>query len=391
MKIAILTSGILPVPAVQGGAVENLIDFYLDYNNRHKLHDITIYSTYDEKTASHPALQSDVNHYKYIKTNSLTARIRKRISRFFQKQNRYYDFHIEYFIREAIKEIRKKHFDLIIMENRPAFSLHFKNGERIAYHLHNDNLNINIRKAEDIYNAAETIICVSDYITDRVRTINKNDIKTRTVYNGIDIARFSKVNSSVTKASLGLKNNDFVIAFIGRIIPDKGIKQLIEAMLLLTDYSDIKLLVIGSSFLGSNSGNSSFHNSLNELSKPIESNIIFTGYVNYDKIPEYLYFADIATVPSVWEEPFGLTCIESLAAGLPLITTYKGGIPEVVDEKSAILLNADNSLPQSLADAILNLYNNKEQRKKMSKEARLHASHFDKDEYSKNFFKAIEP
>ena len=321
----------------------------------------------------------------------LTVRIWKRISRFFQKQNGYYDFHIEYFIREAIKEIRKEHFDLIIMENRPAFSLHFKNDERIAYHLHNDNLNINIRKAEDIYNAAETIICVSDYITDRVRTINKNDIKTRTVYNGIDIARFSKVNSSVTKASLGLKNNDFVIAFIGRIIPDKGIKQLIEAMLLLTDYSDIKLLVIGSSFLGSNSGNSSFHNSLNELSKPIESNIIFTGYVNYDKIPEYLYFADIATVPSVWEEPFGLTCIESLAAGLPLITTYKGGIPEVVDEKSAILLNADNSLPQSLADAILNLYNNKEQRKKMSKEARLHASHFDKDEYSKNFFKAIEP
>ena len=44
MKIAILTSGILPVPAVQGGAVENLIDFYLAYNERQKLHDITVYS-----------------------------------------------------------------------------------------------------------------------------------------------------------------------------------------------------------------------------------------------------------------------------------------------------------------------------------------------------------
>ena len=43
MKIAILTSGILPVPAVLGGAVENLIDFYLEYNERHQLHDITIY------------------------------------------------------------------------------------------------------------------------------------------------------------------------------------------------------------------------------------------------------------------------------------------------------------------------------------------------------------
>jgi hypothetical protein len=44
MKIAILTSGILPVPAVQGGAVENLIDFSLEYNDRYRLHDITIYS-----------------------------------------------------------------------------------------------------------------------------------------------------------------------------------------------------------------------------------------------------------------------------------------------------------------------------------------------------------
>ena len=44
MKIAILTSGILPVPAVLGGAVENLIDYYLEYNNQHRQHNITVYS-----------------------------------------------------------------------------------------------------------------------------------------------------------------------------------------------------------------------------------------------------------------------------------------------------------------------------------------------------------
>ena len=38
MKIAVLTSGILPVPAVLGGAVENLIDYYIEYNNQKKLH-----------------------------------------------------------------------------------------------------------------------------------------------------------------------------------------------------------------------------------------------------------------------------------------------------------------------------------------------------------------
>ena len=53
MKLAVLTCGMLPIPAVQGGAVENLIDFYLDYNNRKKLHDITVYSPWDAKVKKH--------------------------------------------------------------------------------------------------------------------------------------------------------------------------------------------------------------------------------------------------------------------------------------------------------------------------------------------------
>ena len=58
MKIAVITSGILPVPAVQGGAVENLIDFYLDYNATHHLHNITVFSVWHPKTKFHKALKS---------------------------------------------------------------------------------------------------------------------------------------------------------------------------------------------------------------------------------------------------------------------------------------------------------------------------------------------
>ena len=75
MKIAIITSGILPVPAVQGGAVENLIDYVLEYNDQHHLHDITVYSTYCKRVLEHPALQSSVNHYKYVKTHSIFFRL----------------------------------------------------------------------------------------------------------------------------------------------------------------------------------------------------------------------------------------------------------------------------------------------------------------------------
>ena len=62
MKIAILTSGILPVPSVQGGAVETLVDHYLEYNDQHQLHDITVFSVYHPAVLKHPALRSEVNH-----------------------------------------------------------------------------------------------------------------------------------------------------------------------------------------------------------------------------------------------------------------------------------------------------------------------------------------
>ena len=56
MKIAVLTSGILPVPAVQGGAVENFLDYFLEYNSVHHLHDITVYSVWHPDVENHPAL-----------------------------------------------------------------------------------------------------------------------------------------------------------------------------------------------------------------------------------------------------------------------------------------------------------------------------------------------
>lgn len=79
MKIAILTSGIFPVPAVQGGAVETLVDYYLEYNDRHRLHDITVFSVSHPKVDGHAARRSDVNHYRYIDTSSLWAKVRKRL------------------------------------------------------------------------------------------------------------------------------------------------------------------------------------------------------------------------------------------------------------------------------------------------------------------------
>ena len=110
MKIAIITCGILPIPAVQGGAVENLIDFYLEYNNRKKLHDMTIYSPWDPKIANHPALTSDVNHYVYIDVSSLKAKIARKLYGYIH-HNEYYNYFIEYYFEKVYINLKKKKYN----------------------------------------------------------------------------------------------------------------------------------------------------------------------------------------------------------------------------------------------------------------------------------------
>ena len=85
MRLAVLTCGMLPIPAVQGGAVENLIDFYLEYNDRKKIHHITVYSPWDVKVKENTSISSDVNHYCYIDVTSIKARIERRIYKYLHK------------------------------------------------------------------------------------------------------------------------------------------------------------------------------------------------------------------------------------------------------------------------------------------------------------------
>ena len=390
MKIAILTSGILPVPAVQGGAVENLIDFYLTYNNEHHLHDITVYSVWHPDIVNHHVLNSKVNHYIYIKVNGLYAKLKKKWYQLTHK-NEYYHYSIEFYLHKAMMDIRRKDFDIIIMENRPAYALKIKEvtNARIVYHLHNEKLDKEVAKAQEIYNAASLIITVSDYIKRRVQTINPQDTKTRTVHNGINLSAFSNLTKS-DRSIMGFKENDFIIVFSGRVNRDKGIMELIKAMNLLKDYPHIKLMIIGSTFFGNATKDDDFTTGLKDKAKPLKERIIFTGFIPYSLMPKYLKMANVAVIPSIWNDPFPTTVLEAQAMGLPIITTRRGGIPEEVTEENAILLKTDEHLVEKLATAILDLYNNPEKRKQMSAISLERSKLFDKETYAKNFFAALE-
>lgn len=390
MKIAILTSGILPIPAVQGGAVENLADFYLEYNNQHRLHDITVYSVWHPKVESHPALQSDVNHYIYIKVSGWWAKLRKKRYQLTHGEE-YYHYTIEYYLHEAMKDIQKKDFDIILMENRPAYALKIKkiSNAKLVYHLHNEKLDKRVPKFQEIYDAVDGILTVSNYIKKCVQTINPLDQKTQTIYNGINLAAFRK-NVTIDRTALGFRNDDFVLIFSGRINREKGIMELIEAINQLTDYPQIKLMVLGSSFYGNVTDEDDFTRELRFKAESLKERIIFTGFIPYPDIPEYLSIADVAVIPSIWNDPFPTTILEAQAMGLPIIATNRGGIPEEVTEDNAILLQTDEHFVNNLANAILELYQYPEKRKQMSAASLERSKLFDKETYAKNFFKALE-
>ena len=390
MKIAILTSGILPIPAVQGGAVENLTDFYLEYNNQHRLHDITIYSVWHPDVERHPALQSTVNHYIYIKVTGLWAKLKKKWYQL-TRHEEYYHYTIEFYLQEAIKDISRRSYDIILIENRPAYALKLKevSNAKLVYHLHNEKLDSKSEKALDIYNAATCIITVSDYIKSRVLTINHYDKKTTTVYNGIDLHAFSSCNHSINRNSIGLQEDDFVMVFSGRVTAEKGIMQLIEAMTLLQDLPRIKLLVIGSSFYGNDDNENSFAKALREKAAHLSDRIIFTGFIPYAQMPNYLQIADIAVIPSVWDDPFPTTVLEAQATGLPIISTRRGGIPEQITEESAILLDTDEYFVDNLATAIRDLYQHPEKRKALGQAGLLHSQYFNKERFAKDFFNSL--
>lgn len=409
MKIAILTSGILPVPAVQGGAVENLIDYYLEYNNQHKLHDITVYSV---APCFLTRKKKGNTRFHYIHMKSPWHRLKRIIFKYYAHKKTDYDSYIEYFFHECLRHIRFKPYDVIILENRPGYTvpLFLNTDAKIFIHLHNDFMNDSIKGSLANVQACHFVITVSDFIKSRVETLANyqriskvtNRIisyatsgcepadlsaKIRTVHNGINLKRFYKATSR-SRFFSGFSKKDFIVVYSGRINPDKGIRELIQAFKRLKDYPNIKLLIVGGSFFGNQKGNDPFIQSLQAEAKELAKRISFTGYVSHKKIPSYLKMANVAVVPSMWDDPFPTTILEAMAAGTPIIATDSGGIKEACSECAIIL--EKSSIVEGLCNSILQLYNDPSRCIAMSERGLAISKQYAKERYAKEFFDTIE-
>ena len=128
-----------------------------------------------------------------------------------------------------------------------------------------------------------------------------------------------------------------------------------------------------------------FEEELFKLAEEQKDKIIFTGFIPNKELYKIHHISDIAVIPSIFEEPFGLTVIEAMASGLPLITSDAGAIPDIVDAENAIVVKRGEDFVSNLTIALDKLIENKEMREKMGLHSKELAKKYDTPNYYNNF------
>lgn len=390
MNLLIISNGDLPIPASQGGAVETLIQTIIDANENGKQHKITIYTPYDNKSKKMAKLYKKCK-FEFINTNSILFKV-GRVIRFLI--NRIPNVYIgNQFIHNVYKKLKKHKeqndkYDYVIIENSPQYALilkkYFKGN--LILHLHNDFLNVNIDRAYKILHSYSKVFTLSNYIKKRVEQIDLKYRNVYTLYNGVEINKFNKdVDIIKIRKELNIERDDFVFLFTGRIVKEKGVKELLLAYKNIPVDKRLKLLIVGN-LNTDNIIKKKYIKNLFNITKSIKNEVVFTGYIPYDELYKYYKVADVGVVPSIWEEPFALTVIEHLASGHPVIMTNSGGMAELADEKSTVVIERDNMI-QNLTNAMLEIRENRQNY--LKKDLLKQANKFDSESYYKRFNELI--
>lgn len=358
MKVAFLTNGTSPVPATKGGAVENLIEDLLDENEEKHSFDFTVFSLYEEKADEQSKKYKNSNFY-YVKPprviNCLDKGIYWIAKNLLKKANLIsyrYILRRLYVMSKFPKILLENDFDrLVLVTNSTLFfvlkdrRVAKKYEDKTIYYLHNEVRSL--FKCEKEAASIRSLIGISEFVNNSFRkqipTLKKE--RCFVLKNGIDTVKFTTRDERKIKEyknRFGITEKDFVLVFAGRLVDEKGALEAIKAIKACKD-EYIKLLIVGASFYSSDIVDN-YTLELQKEAEDIKDRIIFTGYIDYNDMPSIYQLGNAAVLPSIWEEPAGMTMVEAVVSGLPLITTNSGGIPEYIPDNVAILLNRDVNL-----------------------------------------------
>ena len=209
-------------------------------------------------------------------------------------------------------------------------------------------------------------IHTGDYFAKQVLAWGASEHKIKTIHNGVDITTFNPSVPPITqpynsdKRCISIDKSIPVILTARRLVKKNGIDYLIKATQHALKEEKCQLVIIG---------DGAERSSLEQLAHDldIQNHVHFLGSIPHDKLPSYLALADIAIVPSLIEAS-SIFMLEAMAMAKPVIATNAGGLPEVLNSSTGILVEPMDEM--GLADAILELLQSEEHRSQLGKDAK---------------------
>ncbi len=205
-----------------------------------------------------------------------------------------------------------------------------------------------------IFGKSDVVLTLSKQSKKEIVDLGIDEGKVKVFTYWIDLNKFKvKGSKSKAKEELGWKGK-FVVLFVGRLVPEKGIYELLEAA--RSWNKNITLAIAGTGPL---------EDEVRGAAKE-KWNILYLGKIEQENLPLYYSASDLTIVPSTSEEGFGRVILESLACGTPVIGSNRGAIPEALNETVGKLINVT---PGSIKKEVEYFNNHPKDLKQKSKNA----------------------
>jgi glycosyltransferase involved in cell wall biosynthesis len=210
---------------------------------------------------------------------------------------------------------------------------------------------------------ADRIIAVSEWVKYDIAKYHIDERKIVPVHNGINVSEFRPSGESNVRRQYGIEGP--MLLFVGRMITQKGIPYLIDAMpAVLEKHPDAKLLLVGRG------------NALENLKKKVkaaglERSVLFSGYMTEEMLKEAYGTCDMFVLPSVWEV-LPIAVLEAMSSSKPVVCTSAGGDAELVEDglNGFVVPMRD---PKALAEKINELLDDPVKRARMGMASRKRA------------------
>ncbi|PSB12065.1 glycosyltransferase family 1 protein [Pleurocapsa sp. CCALA 161] len=284
---------------------------------------------------------------------------------------------------QIAKDTARRQCDIIHIHNFSQFvpTIRDRNPEaKIILHLHCEWVNRLDREAIAARLAhADLVISCSDYITNKIKTrFPEYAGICKTINNGVNINYFVPNPQDRPQHD----TNAPQLLFVGRISPEKGVHDLIDAFIKITEqYPQAVLTIAGPHLIVAKAllcdlqpepevqalkyfySIDYLEHLKSKIPAHLSSQVIFTGSLHQQELLPYYQQADVVVNPSL-SEAFGMSLVEAMATATPVVATKIGGMPEIVDNRvTGLLVEPGN--PQALADAAMKLISHPDRAREM--------------------------